>query len=83
MARAKESSVKERKRGDVRWENQILKRIEGCAEGIILELGKKMGLGQSAISAGIKNCSFNFDDLGKIFELLEFTEEDIIKVMRG
>lgn len=47
------------------------------------QLGKKMGLGQSAISAGIKNCSFNFDDLGKIFELLEFTEEDIIKVMRG
>lgn len=48
-----------------------------------VQLGKKMGLGQSAISAGIKNCSFDFDDLGKIFELLEFTEEDIIKVMRG
>lgn len=47
------------------------------------ELGEEFGIGQRAVSTKLGNMSFKYSELVKIFRKLEFTDEEILKCMRG
>lgn len=47
------------------------------------ELGEEFGVGQRAVSTKLGNMSFKYSELVKIFRKLEFTDEEILKCMRG
>lgn len=47
------------------------------------ELGEEFGLGQRAVSTKLGNMSFKYSELVTIFKKLNFTDEEILKCMRG
>lgn len=47
------------------------------------ELGEEFGIGQRAVSTKLGNMSFKYSELVTIFKKLNFTDEEILKCMRG
>lgn len=47
------------------------------------ELGEAFGIGQRAVSTKLGNMSFKYSELVTIFKKLNFTDEEILKCMRG
>lgn len=47
------------------------------------ELGEAFGIGQRAVSTKLDKMNFKYSELVKIFRKLEFTDEEILKCMRG
>lgn len=47
------------------------------------ELGEAFGVGQRAVSTKLGNMSFKYSELVTIFRKLEFTDDEILKCMRG
>ena len=47
------------------------------------ELGEAFGVGQRAVSTKLVNMSFKYSELVTIFKKLNFTDEEILKCMRG
>ena len=47
------------------------------------KIGKKLGISQQALSLKITRNNFSYDDLKEIFSVVEASDTEIIKVMRG
>ncbi len=47
------------------------------------QLGEEFGIGQRAVSTKLVNMSFKYSELVTIFKKLNFTDEEILKCMRG
>lgn len=47
------------------------------------QLGEEFGIGQRAVSTKLEKMNFKYSELVTIFKKLEFTDEEILKCMRG
>lgn len=62
-------------------ENLIRNKMRGSVTQD--DLGKDFGISQVAVSKKLKNCNFDYLQLVHIFQKLDFTDEEILKCMRG
>ncbi len=47
------------------------------------EMGEEFGVGQRAVSAKLESMNFKYSELVKVFKMLDFSDEEILKCMRG
>ena len=47
------------------------------------EMGEEFGVGQRAVSAKLETMNFKYSELVKVFRMLDFSDEEILKCMRG
>ncbi len=45
------------------------------------QLGKRFGMSQQAFGYRVNNASFRISDLAKLFDILSFSDEEILKIM--
>lgn len=63
------------------FEKAVKKKMAGdYTQG---ELGREYGISQPAMSYKISHAQFDFFELRKLFKILEFSGEEIIKIMKG
>lgn len=62
-------------------ENMIRNKMRGNITQ--KELGKEFSVGPRAVSTKLSKMNFKYSELVTIFRKLEFTDEEILKCMRG
>lgn len=67
------------------FDNEVKQMIKGKMSGEYNQttLGAEFGVSQPAMGKKIDKLQFSFKDMAKLFKVLNFSDEEILKVMKG